>query len=575
MEIFEKELMDPQFDNDYHSQMLELSREEKYDSYYKSLDFGTAGMRGKMGVGPNRMHIYKIRRLASAFGHYLLENSDNASCVIAFDSRKSSMEFSREAAVSLASLGVKVHLFRDYSATPELSYAIRALRATGGIVITASHNPPEYNGFKIYDHSGGQLLDEETAKVVAHYEQLPERLEQSTYSQLIEEEKIVFVAPEVLDEYDKALLAAQVKKSDEPLKVVYSALHGVAGRGVKSVLNKMGIDFHPLASQFEPDGDFPEVNYPNPEDPQVFIKALEKARKLGADLILATDPDGDRLGAMVLHEGDYVQLTGDELGLIMAYYLTEDRRGEVIVNLVSSRLIDELVLDRGSKIRRSQIGFKYIGQRMNEIYDFLLAFEESNGYLSLDHTRDKDAIQAAARLCELTRVYKEEGRSLIDILEEIYEKYGYEKTYLLDYVLEGEEGSRKILSLMEDIRENPLSDLDGSPLLEVADYEQEGMDDVKANLLIHYYEGKHWLALRPSGTEPKFKVYFGLRGDDLESLDQSYERIKEQLDLLVWGEEAVETHEEELVEEQVEIKEVEQIEEIDNTPLEEDQPLDD
>ncbi len=529
MDVFERELMDPQYDNNYHDEMLALSREEKYDSYYKSLEFGTAGMRGKMGVGPNRMHIYQIRRLSAAFAKYLLEESETPSCAIAFDSRRGSLEFSREAAVTLASQGVKVYLFREYSATPELSYALRELRATGGVVITASHNPPEYNGYKVYHNTGRQLLDEEAARVSEHFMGLAPTIKNQSYSQLIEEGKIEFISLDLLEKYDKEILGAVKNQVKGPLTVVYSALHGVAGRGTRSILKKMGVDFIAVESQFEPDGSFPEVPYPNPEDPGVFEKALEIARENQADLIIASDPDGDRLGAMVHHQGDYRSLGGNELGLLMAKYLLDQERGEIITTIVSGYLIDELARDHDVRVTRTLTGFKYIGERMNRIYNFLLAYEESYGYLSLDHVRDKDALQSASRLCELAGFYKDQGKTLVDVLEEIYESYGYEKTGQISFELEGAEGALRIEELMEGYRTSPPASLGGWDLVKSQDYLEEGTGLPQSNVVMCFYEGGHWLAFRPSGTEPKLKIYVGIRGANREEAQEIYRRVEEEL----------------------------------------------
>lgn len=529
MDIFEKELMDPQYDNKYHSDMLSLSREEKYDSYYKRLEFGTAGMRGKLGVGPNRMHIYQVRRVSAAFAAYLLEESENPSCAIAFDSRHGSMEFSRECAVTLASRGVKVHLFRDYSATPELSYAVRELRASGGVVITASHNPPEYNGYKVYHSSGRQLLDHEADRVVEQLEKLPNTLRNRSYSELIEEGLIEFIPLDILQGYDQRILSGIKKGSQTALKVVFSALHGVSGRGTQSLLEPMGVDFIKVETQFEPDGDFPEVNYPNPENVAVFEKALEIGKEQGADLLLASDPDGDRIGVMVLHEGSYQALNGNEIGLLMAHYLLGIEKGEIITSIVSSYLLDDMARDHGVRVSRTLTGFKYIGERMNRIYNFLLGFEESYGYLSLDHARDKDAIQAAGRICEMARVYKQESKTLIDVLNEIYEKYGYEKNGQIVFQLEGQEGAQEMEKMMEDFRNNPAPSLDGALLIKSIDYLREETQLPKADVLMRFYEGGHWLAFRPSGTEPKLKIYLGIRAKTREEADEIYERVWKEL----------------------------------------------
>lgn len=530
MDRFEQELMDPQYDNAYHNAMLALSREEKYDSYYKKLEFGTAGMRGKRGVGPNRMHIYQVRRVSAAFAQYLLEESESPSCAIAFDSRHGSLEFSRETAVTMASRGVKVHLFRDFSATPELSYAMRELRATGGVVITASHNPKEYNGYKVYHSSGRQLLEDEAEKIIEHLERLPSTLNNQSYSELIEEGLIEFISIDLLENYDKTIFSGIKRSSNQELKVVYSALHGVAGRGTQSLLKRMGVECIPVQSQIEPDGDFPQVHYPNPEDVSVFEKAIEIGEKEEADLLLASDPDGDRLGVMVAHRGSYQPLTGNEIGLLMAQYLLSIEAGEIITSIVSTYLLDELAKKYNVRLTRTLTGFKYIGERMNHIYNFVLGFEESYGYLSLDHARDKDAIQAAGRLCEMARVYKEEGRTLVDVLEELYLTYGYEKNTQIVYELEGAKGAEKIQKMMEDFRNNPLSELAGAGLLKSIDYLKEETGLPKANVLMRFYEGGHWLAYRPSGTEPKLKIYVGIRSKTREEAEEIYERAYKELE---------------------------------------------
>lgn len=530
MKRFEQELMDPQYDDAYHDAMLALDRDEKYDSYYKSLEFGTAGIRGKRGVGPNRMHIYQIRRVSDAFASYLLEQDEHPSCAIAFDSRHGSMEYSRETAVTLASRGVKVYLFREYSSTPELSFAIRNLGTTGGVVITASHNPPEYNGYKVYHRTGRQLLDEEAHRVMEFLEKQPSTLRNNSYKNLIEAGMIEYISNDVLSEYDETILKSVKKTAEVPLKVVYSALHGVAGRATETALTAMGIDLVKVESQFSPDGDFPEALSPNPENPEVFEKAIELGEKEGADLLLASDPDGDRLGALVLHKGEYRSLSGNEIGLLMAEYLLSiEEKGEIITSIVSSYLLDDLARYYGIKVTRTLTGFKYIGERINKIYDFLLGFEESYGYLSLNHVRDKDAVQAAARLCEMARVYKEEGKTLIDVLEELYARIGYEKNGQIVFTLEGASGAEQMAKMMAEYRENPMLKLAGRDILKTVDYLESMTGLPRANVLMWFYEGGHWLAFRPSGTEPKLKIYIGARGRSKEEVEEIYERIVQEL----------------------------------------------
>ncbi|HHT21599.1 MAG TPA: phospho-sugar mutase [Tissierellia bacterium] len=521
---FEMELNNPGFDEDYLAKLSALSEAEREDSFYTDLSFGTAGIRGKMGVGPNRLHKYTIRKVSYAVARYCLDLSDQPSIVIAFDSRNNSVEFSQEAAATLASQGIKVYLFASVTSTPELSFAVRYLGATAGIVITASHNPKEYNGYKVYHSSGRQVLQAEADAILTYYDQIEDVLaiEVQPFEDLLIQRRIEWTPEAVTGAFDDTIQEAvkdpAVRNHAADLRVVFTPLHGTGGRGVIRALEGLGVkEVYSVESQLEPDGDFPEVSVPNPEDPAVFERARDLGDEVGADILIATDPDADRIGAMVRQGEDYVLIDGNQMGAIMLDYLLEKGyRGEVITTIVSSQIVDKIAGEYKAPVIRTLTGFKYIGEQMNQGNPFLLGFEESYGYLNFPHVRDKDAINAACLICEMAISAKREGLTLLDKLYAIFDRTGY---YLEDQIvltLEGSEGQAKIASLMEQFRETGLGELHGKKLLRSIDYLVDETGLPKENVLKWIFEDDYWVAMRPSGTEPKLKIYVGVTGDSTE-----------------------------------------------------------
>lgn len=521
---YEMEVNNPGFDEDYQLGLASLSEAEMEDSFYTDLSFGTAGIRGKMGVGPNRLHKYTIRKVSYAVARYCLDLSDQPSIVIAFDSRRNSVEFSQEAAATLASHGIKVYLFASVTSTPELSFAVRYLNATAGIVITASHNPKEYNGYKVYHSSGRQVLQAEAEAILAHYNAIDDVLaiEVLPFEDLLMQRRIEWTPEDVTGAYDETIQTAvkdpAVREQANQLKVVFTPLHGTGGRGVLQALDGLGVkQIFPVESQLEPDGEFPEVAVPNPEDPSVFEKARELGDEFEADLLIATDPDADRIGAMVRQAGDYVLIDGNQMGAIMLdYLLHKGYRGELITTIVSSHLVDKIAAEYGVPVIRTLTGFKYLGEQMNQGNEFLLGFEESYGYLNYPHVRDKDAINAACLIAEMAISAKQTGQNLLDKLYDIFARHGY---YLEDQIvltLEGSAGQAKIQSLMSQFREQGPQALHGKKLIQTIDYLIDETGLPKENVIKWVFEDDYWVAMRPSGTEPKLKLYVGVTGDSPE-----------------------------------------------------------
>ena len=538
---YDLELNNPGFDETYLERLASLSDAEIEDSFYTDLSFGTAGIRGKMGVGPNRLHRYTIRRVSYAVAQYCLERSDQPSIVIAFDSRHNSVEFSQEAAATLASHGLKVYLYPSVTSTPELSFAVRYLNATAGIVITASHNPKEYNGYKVYHESGRQVLQEEADRILNFYNAVDDVLaiEVKPFEELLITRRIEWTPEEVTGAYDRTIQEAikdpTVREAAKDLTVVFTPLHGTGGRGVVRALDGLGVErIFTVRSQLEPDGEFPEVSVPNPEDPSVFEQARFLGEEHGADLLIATDPDADRIGAMVRQGDDYVLIDGNQMGAIMLDYLLEKGyRGEVITTIVSSRLIDEIAGEYGVEVIRTLTGFKYIGERMNQGNTFLLGFEESYGYLNYPHVRDKDAINAACLIAEMAIDAKKNNQTILDRLYHIFDRLGF---YLEDQIvmtLEGQEGQDKIARLMERFRSVGLNQLQGKRMLRTIDYLYDETGLPKENVLKWLFEEGYWVAMRPSGTEPKLKIYVGVTGDSSASVSRHLEEAEFELNELL------------------------------------------
>lgn len=515
------------------------------DRFYRDLEFGTGGLRGVIGAGTNRINAYTIGRATQGLASYLLEaEQDQQSVVIAYDSRNQSPELSLETALVLAGNGIKAYLFESLRSTPELSFAVRYLNASAGVVVTASHNPPEYNGYKVYGRDGGQIVSQQADRIIAQIQSL----EFKDICKLTKDEAeakglLQWIGQEVDDAYIKAVVETspnpQMTKREGPkLNVVYTPLHGAGNLSVRRALEEAGFtNVHVVAEQEQPDAQFSTVKSPNPEEKEAFTLAMELGTKMDADIILGTDPDCDRMGAVVKDsDGQYFVLSGNQSGAIMISYMlsTLSEYGRipdnalVIKTIVTSEMGAEIARSYGAEVLNTLTGFKYIGEKMTEFektgqYQFLFGYEESYGYLAGTYARDKDAVVASLLICEAAAYYKSQGKTLYDVLQQLYRQYGYYNEALESRTLKGKDGLAKIGAIMEDWRQDPPLELGGNKVISLLDY-THGLNGLPSeNVLKYKLEDDSWFCLRPSGTEPKIKVYFAVKGN---SRDDSVNRLE-------------------------------------------------
>jgi phosphoglucomutase len=536
-------------------QLQKLSDVELEDAFYKNLEFGTGGMRGEIGVGTNRMNIFTVRKASAGLATYIEEFGQEAKdrgVVIAYDSRHKSSEFAMEAAKTLATKGIQAYVFDELRPTPELSFAVRHLNAFSGIVITASHNPPEYNGYKVYGPDGGQLPLEGADKVIEKVDAISNELtiEVRDEQELKEQGLIKMIGADV----DQAYLEKLVTISENPdlaketdLQVVFTPLHGTANKPVRSGLKAFGYENVTVVKEQElPDPQFSTVKSPNPEEHAAFELAIEAGKKVNADLLIATDPDADRLGIAVKNEtGEYEILTGNQTGALLLHYLLENKKAKgtleenalVLKTIVTSELGATIAASYGVPTLDVLTGFKFIAEKINEYdstnkHSFLFGYEESYGYLIGDFARDKDAIQASLLATEVCAYYKKQGKSLYEALLMIFDKYGYYQEGLRSLTLKGKSGAETINKTLESFRAEPLEELNGLKITKTEDYltstryeggSEESIDLPASNVLKYFFEDGSWVCLRPSGTEPKIKFYFGVKGS---SLTESKEKLK-------------------------------------------------
>jgi len=523
------------------------------DRFYRDLQFGTGGLRGVIGAGTNRMNAYTVGKATQGLADWLLARHTDAgsrpSVVIAHDSRHFSPEFALEAALVLAGNGVKAYLFDSLRSTPQLSYSVRMLQASAGIVITASHNPPEYNGYKAYGADGGQLIPEEAEQVITAISHVAGF---HAVKRVSAEEVAASGLLEYLDDQaDKSYIetvAAQSLCGDllqgelgEKFNVVFTPLHGAGHMAVREVLKQIGFrSVHVVAEQQEPDGDFSTVKSPNPEEKEAFTLALKLAEKVNADIIVGTDPDADRMGAIVRSKsGEYVVLSGNQSGALMVHYILEQLQnqkrlpgnGVVIKTIVTSELGAVVAESFGAAVENTLTGFKYIGEKMSRYEKtkertFLFGYEESYGYLTGDYARDKDAIVAAMLICEAAAYYSKQGKTLVDVLNDLYERFGYYKESQQSRTLKGMDGVAQIAAIMEDWRTAPPAEAADAKIVQMLDYSQ-GVDGLrKENVLKFILDDGSWFCLRPSGTEPKIKVYFAVKGQTAAEADTRMQSLQ-------------------------------------------------
>jgi phosphoglucomutase len=551
-------LQDPSIDEETKRELEGLSDQplELEDRFYKDLEFGTGGLRGVIGAGSNRINRYTVGKATQGFARYILEQHGSAegtpSVVIAHDSRHFSPEFALEAALVLAGNGITAKLFPSLRPTPQLSFSVRHLGATGGIVITASHNPPEYNGYKVYNAEGGQLVPDEAEKVISYIQQVDSFASVKRLEQQEAEAKglLVWLGQEDDDAFIRTVADVSVNREaiastlGKDFKSVYTPLHGTGNIPVRRVLEEVGFtNVHIVAEQEQPDAEFSTVKSPNPEEREAFTLAMKVGQEIGADLLIGTDPDADRMGAVVKNQaGEFVVLSGNQSGALMIYYLLSQLKeagklpsnGAVIKTIVTSEMGATIAEHFGAEVFNTLTGFKYIGEKMTQFektgsHTYLFGYEESYGYLAGNYARDKDAVLASLLICEAGAYYKAQGKTLYEVLQELYEQFGYFQEKLESRTLKGKDGLAQIQAKMSDWRSNPPQTVAGQAVTQVLDY-SKGLDGLpKENVLKYMLEDGSWFCLRPSGTEPKIKVYFAVRGDSLEDANARIQKLSDEV----------------------------------------------
>ena len=541
---------------------LKMIKDDKEieDRFYKDLEFGTGGLRGIIGAGTNRMNIYTVSKATQGFANYLNEAFDKPSVAIAYDSRNMSKEFAKATALTLAANNIKVYLFEGLRPTPVLSFTVRDLECTGGIVITASHNPKEYNGYKVYDEFGGQVTDLKANKIINCANNINDFSEIKNISEeeALEKGLLNYIGEEVDKAYiekAKGLTIREdlVKNSAKDLKIIYTPIHGSGNVPVRRVLNELGYDNLTVVKEQElPNGNFPTAPYPNPEDPKVFEIALDMAKEENPDIIFGTDPDCDRIGVVVKDsDNEYKVLTGNQTGLLLTNYILSSLKetgklpenGVVIKTIVTTEGAREIANHYGVEIMDVLTGFKYIGEKIREFKEsnektYLFGFEESYGYLAGDFVRDKDAVIAGMLISEMTLYYKKKGLSLAEALNELYEQFGFFKEELVSIELKGKEGQEKISACIDSLRNATITEIGNVKIKTKLDYKLSTEENLiennktnielpKSNVLKFILENGSSFVVRPSGTEPKMKVYLAVKGSSLDGALNDMKLFKE------------------------------------------------
>ncbi|QII48243.1 phospho-sugar mutase [Bacillus paralicheniformis] len=560
-------------DSELKSLLLEAEGNEKEleDCFYKKLEFGTAGMRGEIGPGPNRMNVYTVRKASAGLAAYIGANGEEAKkrgVVIAYDSRHKSPEFAMEAAKTLAENGVQTYVFDELRPTPELSFAVRELNAFAGIVITASHNPPEYNGYKVYGEDGAQLPPADADKLIGYVNAIENELEIEAGDEaaLTEKGLIKIIGEEIDQAYLDKLTSISVNPDlakETEVKVIFTPLHGTANKSVRRGLKALGYEHVTVVPEQElPDPDFSTVSSPNPEEHAAFEYAIRLGEEKGADILIGTDPDADRLGVAVKdQEGRYTVLTGNQTGALLLHYLLSQKQqkgtlpdnGVVLKTIVTSEMGRDIAASFGLDTIDTLTGFKFIGEKIKQFeasgeYAFQFGYEESYGYLIGDFARDKDAVQAALLAVEVCAFYKKQGKSLYDGLLELYKSFGFYREGLKSLTLKGKEGAEQIAAILSTFREQPPLSIAGKDVVSAEDYltgkrtllkenKTETIDLPTSNVLKYFLEDGSWFCLRPSGTEPKVKFYFAVKGrtnEDSEALlHQLTDEVMKKIDDIV------------------------------------------
>ena len=556
-EVYEQWLANPYFDEATKEELKNIAEEENEikERFYMDLEFGTAGLRGIIGAGTNRMNIYVVRRATQGLANYIAKvDKKSQGVAIAYDSRNMSPEFAQEAALCLAANGIKAYIFESLRPTPELSFAVRHLGCIAGINVTASHNPPEYNGYKVYWEDGAQITPPHDSGIMGEVKAISDWNTVKTMDKAEAEKAGLYevIGQNIDDAYMEELKKQvihhdAIKAEGKNLKIVYTPLHGTGNIPARRILKELGFEnVYVVKEQELPDGNFPTVSYPNPEAAEAFELGLKLAIEIDADLVLATDPDADRLGVRVKDKnGEYHDLTGNMSGCLLANYEIGQRKavngslpedGALIKTIVTSNLADAIAKGYGVNLIEVLTGFKFIGQQILGFENsgkgtYLFGFEESYGCLIGTYARDKDAIVATMALCEAAAYYKTQGKTLWDAMIEMYEQYGYYKDDIKSVTLKGIEGLQKIQEIMDTLRQNPPAEFAGYKVVSVRDYKKDTITELatgevrptglpNSNVLYYDLTDDAWVCVRPSGTEPKVKFYYGVKGTSLEDADQ-------------------------------------------------------
>ncbi len=558
-EKYEFWLSQPGLDAEVRLQLEQMKNDENEisDSFYRDLEFGTAGLRGVLGAGTNRMNIYTVGKATEGFARYLKENFEAPSIAIAYDSRINSELFASVSARIMAKNGIKVYIYNELMPTPMLSFAVRHYKCDGGIVITASHNPAKYNGYKVYGPDGCQAGPEMADAILSYIDKTDIfRVEMAD-----ENDKLIEKIPDsTIQTFIDTVYSRRVCKNPDAvknLKIAYTPLNGTGRMPVMRLLEKMGVtDIDVVPDQEMPDGNFPTCPYPNPEIREALQKGIELAQKKQSDILIATDPDADRVGTAVRHNGEYVLISGNEMGVLMLDYIcrahldngTMPQRPVAVKSIVTTAMVDEVAKDYGVKLESVLTGFKFIGEIISglendgRVKDYLLGFEESYGYLMSDHARDKDSVSAVMLVCDMTAYYKERGKTLVDVLNELSDKYGWYRNQTASFTFEGASGMEKMSGIMEKIRKDPIKEIAGAHVTEISDYKlsvtksKYGETPItlpKSNVLGYKLDDGCSFVIRPSGTEPKLKIYIFAKSDSGEKAQARVAELKEALSLLV------------------------------------------
>ncbi|MCU0094994.1 phospho-sugar mutase [Bacillus sp. OR9] len=564
---FSRWLSYAELDAELKEQLENMKQDEKKieDSFYKNLEFGTGGMRGELGAGTNRLNVYTVRKATQGLAKFiekLGEEAKKRGVVVAYDSRHKSPEFAMEVAATLGAHGITTYVFESLRPTPVLSFAVRHLHTVSGIVLTASHNPPEYNGYKVYGEDGGQLPPKEADELISYVNEVEDELtvEVADVEQLKADGLLHIIGQEVDDAYAAELNNViinkeMVQKVGKDLKIVFTPLHGTSNISVRRGLEEVGFtDVTVVKEQELPDPNFSTVKSPNPEEHAAFEYAIRDGEKVGADVLIATDPDADRLGVAVRnHDGEFQVLTGNQTGALMLDYLLSQKKengtlpenGVVLKTIVTSEIGSTIAKAYGLDTVDTLTGFKFIGEKIKQYeesgqYEFQFGYEESYGYLIRPFCRDKDAVQSVLFACEVAAYYKSQGKTLYDGLLEVFEKYGFFREDLVSLTLKGKDGAEQIQEMMATFRKNPPKEVAGLTVVAVEDYKasivtslQDGHKEEihlpKSNVLKYQLEDGSWFCLRPSGTEPKIKFYFGVQDNSLQNSEQKLLTIKEDI----------------------------------------------